>query len=226
MINNDKIIHLKNTLYFPINLFMKKVLFSLLIIEIINIQFIFSNSFATIPFSYINKKTGNSKPSATTPKDYFESLFTYPVYATIKINNKNINFHITLDRYSTYISEKTFNEIENNKNDEEKLYSLDYIGINRAKFKNNNFQFLFNNTKNINFNNYSFFVTTKIDNISDCLINKHGYATENEEIGFKIVKGNKYDIVNIEPMILIMILILLVQKIIIYINRILKNHMF
>lgn len=196
MINNDKNI--------SINLFLRKVLFSILLIEFLNIQYIFSNSFVTIPFSYINKQSGNSFPDTTTPKDYFESLLNYSVYTSIKINDKNINFHITLDRHATYISEKSYKEIEKdssqpNNEKEEKLYSLDYIGINRAKFKNSNFSFLFNNTKNIVFNNYSFFVTTKMSNVSDYIIEKKGYANESDEIGFNIVKGNKYDTIYVEP---------------------------
>lgn len=154
----------------------------------------FSNAYVTLPFIYINKITGESSPNTQTPKDYFESLYNYTVYTTIKINNKDLNFHLTLNRYITYISEKTLKELEQSDfNNEGKLYSLEYIGIYRAKFKNNKFTFLVNNNQNIVLNNYSFFMVTEMQNASDFTIKRFAYATENEEIGLNVIKGNIYN---------------------------------
>ena len=120
-------------LYFKNNnnfLLSKKILFSIFIFVCFNSNFILSNSFVTLPFYYFNKNSGNSFINTTTHKDYFESLINYTAYTTLKLNNKEIKFHITLDRHSTYISEKSFNEIveEASKSiKEEKLYSLEYI---------------------------------------------------------------------------------------------------
>ena len=181
---------------------MYSYLFFILSIEYLSFSIIFCKSFITIPFSYKNKQAGKEYYNSSTHREYFESLISYPVYSKININNKSINFHITLDRYASYISEKTFKEIikeQENLNDEneEKLYSLDYIGINRVKLKKSNFTFLLDDNKNIIFENYSFFVATKINNFSDYEIKKSGLITESDEIGFKVVKGNKYDTIYI-----------------------------
>ena len=176
----------------------KMHIFFIYYIEYLSFKIIFCNSFITIPFSYINKQTGEEYYNFSNPKNYFESLINYPVYSQININNKPIKFHITLDRYATYISQKSFNEINQkqpsiNDQNEEKLYSLDYIGINRVKLEKSNFTFLSDNNKNITFENYSLFVATKINNLSYYEIESFGLITESDEIGFKIVKGNKYD---------------------------------
>ena len=190
-------------LFFSIISFSKKIIFFIFIIVCSNLSYIFSKYFVTLPFTYINPKSGESSPSTSSPLDYFESLIDYPVFTTIKINNKDLNFHITLDRYGTYISEKTYKKInseEDNSNieNEEKLYSLDYIGINRAKLKSSNFSFFSNDTKNIIFKNYSFFITTKINNESDYKIRTEALIKESEEIGLNIMKGNKYKSVSVE----------------------------
>ena len=197
---NEQLINPKFFLFFPKMFFPKKIYFFIFIIQVCNIRNIQSTSYINLPFSYINNKSKNSIQNASTPEQYFESLLTYPIFTTLKINNKDIKFHITLDRYSTYISEKTYKEININSEEDnnEKLYSLDYIGINRAKLKKNCFSFISNNSKNISFNNYSFFITTKLKNSSDYNIKKHGLITETEEIGLNIVKGNKYETVQVE----------------------------
>ena len=187
---NVQLINFKSSLFFSKNIFV-----FLFTIQILNINQIYSNNYITLPFTYINSK---SYESNSTSKKYFESLITYPVFTTLKINNKDVTFHITLDRYSTYISEKTAKEIIPEESKEEKLYSLDYIGIHRAKLQTSTFSFISNTSKNISFNNYSFFMTTQINNSSDYEIKRHGLITETEEIGLKIVKGNKYDKIEVE----------------------------
>ena len=181
----------------------KKIIFFIFIVECLNINYIFSNSFITIPFTFINKQLASSSPNTTTPKDYFESLVNYPIYTSIKINNKDIKFHLTLERYGTYLSEKLYKEINpendnsNIDDDNNDLFSLDYIGINLAKLKMSKFSFLYNDKDNLMINNYSFFMTTKINNSTKYDI-KETYITETEEIGLNIIKGNKYDKVDVE----------------------------
>ena len=116
----------------------------------LTLNYAFINSFITIPFKYINKDTGESTPNTTSITSYFESFYSNLLYITFFINDKSINFHITLDRYATYISENKIKEIDKNlikinKNEEgdgEALYSLEYIGILRTSFAKTPFNFL------------------------------------------------------------------------------------
>ena len=75
---------------------------------------------------------------------------------------------------------------------------MEYIGINRAKFKNSKLTLLVNESKNIIYNNFSFFIVTQMCNSSDFNIKRNAYATESEEIGFNILKGNKYSAVYVD----------------------------
>ena len=172
--------------------FFNKLIF---IFSFLNLNLVISNTFITLPFFYINKNTRESSPNTTTPKSYFESFLNYSVYTKLKINNKDLDLHLTLDRYATYISEKRYKEINpeiSNIDNDQKLYSLEYIGIYRAKYRRNKLSLLLNNTKEYIYNNFSIFMTTKMSNSSDYEINRYAYATENEEIGLNILKGNKY----------------------------------
>ena len=123
-----------------------KILSSLIIIICLN-SYILSSSLVILPFHYINSKTNTSSPITTTPRDYFESFLKHSLYTTIKINNKPLNFHLTLDRHTTYISEKTLQEIDPESaeiKEDEDLYSLEYIGILRAKYTKSSFSFFTN----------------------------------------------------------------------------------
>ena len=134
---------------------------SFLFILLFNLTNIKAGSTISLPFIYINNKTNTSTPITDTPKDYFESLMKNPLYTTIKVNNKDIKIHITLDRYTTYISQKTLLEIDPEAaeiKEDEDLYSLEYIGIYRAKYTNNSFSFKLNDTQDITLSNYSFFI--------------------------------------------------------------------
>ena len=162
-------------------------------------KFIFVTTFITIPFKYINKNTGVSIPNTTSISSYYESFFSYLLYTTFVTNNICINFHITLDRYATYISENTLKEIDkelikvnkNSEDNEDQLYSLEYIGISRTSFGKSSFNFLLNNTKNITLNNFSFFIAKKMMEESDYTKRINYLAEEKEEIGLNIYKGNK-----------------------------------
>ena len=160
----------------------------------------FINSLVFLPFNFINKNTNNLSNNPT-PIEYFEYFLKGGVYTTININNKPLEFHLTLDRYTTYISEKTLQEIvpqsaEIQKNED--LYSLEYIGILRAKYTNTSFSFLSNSTQNISLNNYSFFMMRKFTNDFETEKLRKYFATEDSEIGFNVLKGNKKEKVKVE----------------------------
>ena len=158
----------------------------------------FIKSTITLPFSYINKKTLNSNFIEKLPKDYFESFINNTLYTTIKINNKDINFHISTERFTIYISENTLiqnfdEEDKNNKKDTKDLYSLEYIGISEAKLNKNSFQFLQNKTNYIDIKNISYFLVKKLIDPSSNFQKLSSWVSENEEIGFNIYKGNPYE---------------------------------
>ena len=175
-----------------------------LLIITFNFHFILIQSYITIPFEYINKKTSTSIPDLSPVASYYNSYMENSIYTTIKVNNKNIKFHLTFDRHATYISQSTINQLGikptflYNEDKEVKLYSLEYIGIPNTTFAKCSFDFLQNNTQNISINNISFFISQKILNESP-LSKKTKYLTDNpEEIGFNIYKGNKISEVNVE----------------------------
>ena len=154
-----------------------------------------------MPFIYINNKTNSSTPITTTPKDYFMSLMKNPLYTTINVNIKDIKFHITLDFTFLIVLKKLF--LENDPEaaeikEDEDLYSLEYIGIYRAKYTNNSFSFKLNDTQDITLSNYSFFMVKEMMNEYDYAIRTKYLATENEEIGFNVLKGNKIEKVEVE----------------------------
>ena len=175
-----------------------------LFLYIINNNDILIFSYVTIPFYYGNYNTINPSISFNSAEIYYKQMLNFSTYTNIKVNNKIINFHLTFDRFASYISEKDFRETCDNKdNIEENIYSLDYIGITFANFqKNNIFTFLINDTINIKLNNYSLFVVKVMKNSTDYYFNSNDYATEKNEIGLNIVKGKKnypVDIGGYEP---------------------------
>ena len=156
-------------------------------------NFLLTNTFISLDFTYINKKTGKSIPSDSSIAEYFSSLIYNPIYTTLNINNKETKFHITMDRYSTYISEKNLKNIDpkaaDEKNEKGNLCSLNYIGIPIALYTNSSFSFKVNDSKSIN-PKLSFFMTKQMINDSK-EIEEYCYASETEEIGLNIKKGNK-----------------------------------
>jgi hypothetical protein len=126
-------------------------------------------------------------------------MLNLSTYTNIKVNNKYIKFHLTLDRYITYISENNSNQIqENSDNNNQNLYSLDYIGISLAFYNKGIFNLFINGTKEQEIHNYSLFrVKSMKNNIREYDIIRHGYATEKNEIGLNIIKGSKYDDVEV-----------------------------
>ena len=163
------------------------------VVTLFLLNFLFTNAFISLDFTYINKKTGKSTPNDSSTAEYFSSLIYNPIYTTLNINNKEIKFHITMDRYSTYISEKNLKNIDpkaaDEKNEKGNLCSLNYIGIPIALYTNSSFSFKVNNSKSIN-SKLSFFMPKQMINDSK-EIEKYCYARETEEIGLNIKKGNK-----------------------------------
>ena len=178
----------------------RRAFLSILILMFFNSNY-FSKSLVILPFNFLNKKSSASLNRITNAKEYFEYCLNGALYTTIEINNKPIEFHLSLDRYTTYISEKTLKEIDPKSAEIEKnedLYSLEYIGIYRAKYANSSFSFLTNKTENISLNNYSFFMVRQLtDNFESEKIRRY-FALEDEEIGFNVLKGNKMESVEVE----------------------------
>ncbi len=177
-----------------------KILTSFIIIICIQ-SYILPSTLVILPFHYINSKTNTSSPITTTPRDYFESFLQQGLYTTININNKPVNFHLTLDRHTTYISEKILQEIDPKSaeiKEDEDLYSLDYIGILNAKYTESSFSFLTNNTQNITTNNYSFFMMRKKADEWDYFIRYNYLVAQDTEIGLNVYKGNRKQKVDVE----------------------------
>ena len=170
-----------------------------LFLYIFKIKNFFVFSYVTIPFYYQNKNQINTHTPISSAKEYYEQMLNLSTYANIKVNNKYIKFHLTLDRYTTYISENNSNQIqESSDNNEQNLYSLDYLGISLAIYNKNIFHFFINGTNEYEFYNYSLFTVKSMkNNIKEYDIIRHGYATEKNEIGLNIIKGSKYDNVEV-----------------------------
>ena len=178
-----------------------KIFISIFLLICLNSYILCANSLVILPFRYINNQTKTSSPITTTPKDYFESFLKYNLFSTIKINDKPLDFHLTLDRHTTYISEKTLQEIDAKSaviQEDEDLYSLKYIGILRAKYTNSSFSFLTNNTQNITTNNYSFFMMRNFTDDNDYIKRTKYHATLDAEIGLNVIKGNKIERVTVK----------------------------
>ena len=165
---------------------------------------IYINSFISLDFTYIDKNTGKNEPDTSNMTEYFSSLFNNPIYTTLKVNNKDVKFHLTMSRFSTYISENTLKKIDPEAADEKRekgnLYSLDFIGIPMALFTNSTFGFNLNNQKDLTSYNLSFFMAKKMSN-NPKEIEDYCYASEPEEIGLNINRGNKLYkvVVDIDP---------------------------
>ena len=131
-------------------------------------------------------------PNTTNSFSYFQSLYKYPVYTSLKVNDKQYTFHITFDRYATYL--KLEGSSGSNKNDE---YSLDYIGISKAELAKTSFTFD-NNKKDITVKDFSVFNVKEMTDVTKHVKESNFYAEEVNEIGLNIYKGNKLGEVKIE----------------------------
>ena len=149
-----------------------------------------------LPFKYKNKKLSENQNEKLS---YFESQLENTLYTTMKVYNQEIDFHISMERYPMYISDKIYKRIEDNNNPNKKepamLYSLDQIGIDRASLINKTIFVKSNYSSENEIKNINIFRTRKFTNVSDYIKNRMGYASEEAEIGFNIVRGSQYQYV-------------------------------
>ena len=170
---------------------MSKNIFLISLLIIFSFLIITISPTIILPFSYKNKKSSNNLNS-------FESQLDNTIYTTMKVYNQEIDFHITMERYPMYISDniyKKFDSSDTNKKEPTKLYSLDQIGINRASLINKTITVKSNYSEKNEIKEINIFRTRKFLNVSEYVKNRMGYATEEAEIGFNIVRGSQYQYV-------------------------------
>ena len=170
---------------------MSKNIFLISLLIIFSFLIITISPTIILPFSYKNKKSSNNLNS-------FESQLDNTIYTTMKVYNQEIDFHITMERYPMYISDniyKKFDSSDTNKKEPAKLYSLDQIGINRASLINKTITVKSNYSEKNEIKEINIFHTRKFLNVSEYVKNRMGYATEEAEIGFNIVRGSQYQYV-------------------------------
>ena len=170
---------------------MSKNIFLISLLIIFSFLIITISPTIILPFSYKNKKSSNNLNS-------FESQLDNTIYTTMKVYNQEIDFHITMERYPMYISDniyKKFDSSDTNKKEPAKLYSLDQIGINSASLINKTITVKSNYSEKNEIKEINIFRTRKFLNVSEYVKNRMGYATEEAEIGFNIVRGSQYQYV-------------------------------
>ena len=170
---------------------MSKNIFLISLLIIFSFLIITISPTIILPFSYKNKKSSNNLNS-------FESQLDNTIYTTMKVYNQEIDFHITMERYPMYISDniyKKFDSSDTNIKEPAKLYSLDQIGINRASLINKTITVKSNYSEKNEIKEINIFRTRKFLNVSEYVKNRMGYATEEAEIGFNIVRGSQYQYV-------------------------------
>ena len=155
------------------------------------------SSYIILPFSFSVKNNTNHKINCLIePENYFRYYMKNTIYTEIKINEKLVNFKLSMDIFSTFISEQIYQP--KNKDRQEiiinKNFSLNYININKAKIFNDSFYFYnipLNYSGKINelikFNNFTFFQVNKYEDNS---IDK-----DDSVIGLNRIKGSPYMII-------------------------------
>ena len=151
-----------------------------------------------LPFCYKNKKE-NLKNSNNEKTSYFEQLIENTIYTSMKVYNQEIDFHLSMERYPIYINDEIYKKFNDknidNKKDTISLYSLDRIGINRASLINKTFTVKSNTTSENDIEEINLFRARKFLNFTENERNRMGYASEEAEIGFNIVRGSQYQYV-------------------------------
>ena len=172
----------------------KNIFFSYLII----LSTLFQSFSPTIilPFTYKNKKYSGD---LNTKLYYFESMMDNTLYTTMKVYNQEIDFHISMERYLMYITDSLYKKYLDNgvepKKEPSMLYSLDQIGINRASLINKTIIVKTNSSLENEIKEINIFRTRRFTNTSESTKSKMGYASEEAEIGFNIVRGSQYQYV-------------------------------
>lgn len=180
-------------LFFPNIIYKFSNFKHIIIVTIILLQINIDYSYVVLPFSYKNIKKGGETILTDTTQNFYDSIFYNHVYSKLKINNKDIDFHISTERHATYLSDNLISDPKQNN----KQYSLEYIGINTGKLLHNTSFSLSSNGTN---NNYelSLFAIDKIIDNPDFTRFTEGLTDTTEEIGFNILKGNMKSVVQVE----------------------------
>ena len=168
---------------------------------ILNFNNIWSSTII-LPFSYKNKKEylqNSNNNEINTQTSYFEQLIDNTIYTSMKVYNQEIDFHLSMERYPIYINDEIYKKFNDKNIDNKKetlsLYSLDRIGINRASLINKTFTVKSNTTLENEIEEINLFRARKFLNFSENEKNRRGYASEEAEIGFNIVRGSQYQYV-------------------------------
>ena len=163
---------------------------------------IFINNLKTIsttiilPFNYKNKKEHLQNSNNNEKTTYFENLMDNTIYTSMKVYNQDIDFHLSMERYPIYINDEIYKKFNDknidNKKDTISLYSLDRIGINRASLINKTFTVKSDTNSENEIEEINLFRARKFLNYTEIERNRMGYASEEAEIGFNIVRGSQY----------------------------------
>ena len=174
----------------------KKILFNFFILLILNH---FSLSTIILPFTHKLKAKQKTQSYSSPYTSYFSSHLDNTIYTKLKVYKEEIDFHISMERYPMYISDNIYKKIENinpnnntPKKEKTKLYSLDQIGINRASLINKTIIVKSNISSENEIKEINIFRTRKFINATESVKEKMGYASEEAEIGFNIVRGSQY----------------------------------
>jgi hypothetical protein len=119
------------------------------------------------------------------------------LYTTMKVYNHDIDFHISMERYLMYVTDSIYKKyLESDpKKEPSMLYSLDQIGINRASLINKTIIVKTDSSSENEIKEINIFRTRKFTNASESTKSRMGYASEDAEIGFNIVRGSQYQYV-------------------------------
>ena len=152
-----------------------------------------------LPFCYKNKKENLKNSNNNEKTSYFEQLIDNTIYTSMKVYKQEIDFHLSMERYPIYINDEIYKKFNDknidNKKDTISLYSLDRIGINRASLINKTFTVKSNTTSENDIEEINLFRARKFLNFTENERNRMGYASEEAEIGFNIVRGSQYQYV-------------------------------
>ena len=148
-----------------------------------------------LPFNYKNKKEQN-KNEINSKTFYFESKMDNTIYTSMKVYNQYIDFHLSMERYPTYISDEIYQKFNDTKTDPKKipltLYSLSQIGIERAALINKTITVKSNTSTEDTINEVNIFRARKFLNKTEEEKMRMGYASEDAEIGLNIVRGSQF----------------------------------
>jgi len=102
-----------------------------------------------------------------------------------------------MERYLMYVTDSIYKKyLESDpKKEPAMLYSLDQIGINRASLINKTIIVKTDSSSENEIKEINIFRTRKFTNASESTKSRMGYASEDAEIGFNIVRGSQYQYV-------------------------------